>query len=74
VDRWRLVALCGGGAESGCVRGVYEGSGAGNAYKTNVLVSGDGSRVAVLLRNGRTASGGDLEAAAAGALGLYRAA
>jgi D-alanyl-D-alanine carboxypeptidase len=73
VDRSRLQALWGGGAESGCARGAYVGSGAGDAYKTNVLVSGDGSHVAVLLLNGRTANGRDLKAAAA-ALGLYCAA
>jgi D-alanyl-D-alanine carboxypeptidase len=74
VDRQRLVALWGSGAESGCARGAYDGSGAGDAYKTNVLVNGDGSRVAVLLLNGRTANGSGDETAAAAALGLYCAA
>ena len=71
VDRARLVALWGGGTESGCARSAYVGSGAGDAYKTNVLVNGDGSRVAVLLLNGRTANGSHDETAAATALRLY---
>jgi hypothetical protein len=74
VDRQRLVALWGAGTESGCARGAYLGSGAGDAYKTNVLVNGDGSRVTVLLLNGRTANGGADETAAATALRLYCAA
>jgi D-alanyl-D-alanine carboxypeptidase len=74
VDRWRIVALWGGGTESGCARGAYVGSGAGSAYMTNVLVNDDGSRVAVLLLNGRhTDSSGDPIAATA-ALDLYCAA
>ena len=75
VDRSRLQALWGGGAEEGgCARGAYVGSGAGDAYKTNVLVSGDGSRVAVLLLNGRPDDGSGDETAAAAALRLYCAA
>jgi CubicO group peptidase (beta-lactamase class C family) len=74
VDRARLVALWGGGTDSGCARGAYVGSGAGDAYKTNVLVNDDGSSVAVLLLNGRTASCRGDETAAAAALGLYCAA
>jgi D-alanyl-D-alanine carboxypeptidase len=74
VDRARLVALWGAGAESGCARGAYVGSGAGDAYQTNVLVNGDGGRVTVLLLNGRTASGSGDETAAAAALSLYCAA
>jgi D-alanyl-D-alanine carboxypeptidase len=74
VDRARLVALWGSGTESGCARGAYVGSGAGDAFKTNVLVNGDGSRVAVLLLNGRTANGRGDETAAATALRLYCAA
>jgi D-alanyl-D-alanine carboxypeptidase len=75
VDRSRLQALWGGGAEEGgCARGAYDGSGAGNAYKTNVLVSGDGSRVAVLLLNGRPDDGSGDETAAAAAFRFYCAA
>jgi hypothetical protein len=74
VDRARLVGLWGGGSQSGCARGAYVGSGAGDAYKTNVLVNGDGSRVAVLLLNGRTASSSGDETAGATALRLYCAA
>ena len=68
------MTFWGAGAESGCARGAYVGSGAGDAYKTNVLVNGDGSRVAVLLLNGRTANGSADETAAATALRLYCAA
>jgi D-alanyl-D-alanine carboxypeptidase len=74
VDRARLVALWGGGTESGCARGAYVGSGAGDAYQTNVLVNDDGGRVTVLLLNGRIASGSGDETAAAAALRLYCAA
>jgi hypothetical protein len=48
-------------------------SGAGNAYETNVLIGGDGSRVAVLLLNGRPDDGSGDETAAA-AFRLYCAA
>jgi D-alanyl-D-alanine carboxypeptidase len=74
VDRQRIVALWGDSAESGCARGAYIGSGGGDAFKTNVLVNGDGSRVAVLLLNGRTANGSGDDTAAARALDLYCAA
>jgi CubicO group peptidase (beta-lactamase class C family) len=38
VDRARLVALWGGGTESGCARGAYVGSGAGDAYNPSSAV------------------------------------
>jgi D-alanyl-D-alanine carboxypeptidase len=41
--------------ESGCAGTVYGHNGGGSGYETNVFVSGDGNRVAVLLLNGRTA-------------------
>jgi D-alanyl-D-alanine carboxypeptidase len=40
---------------SGCGGTVYNHNGGGYGYETNVFVSGDGRRVAVLLLNGRTA-------------------
>jgi hypothetical protein len=46
-----------GRRHSGCARGTYDGSGAGAADKTNVLVNGDGSRVIVLLLNSRHTNG-----------------
>lgn len=39
-------------ADSGCAGIDYEHGGAGAAFKTSVVVSGDGSRVAVVLANG----------------------
>jgi D-alanyl-D-alanine carboxypeptidase len=42
-----------GGEESGCGRPAYGWSGAGPSFKTNVWVDGSGTRVAVLLLNGR---------------------
>jgi hypothetical protein len=74
VDRQRIMAFWGGGTDSGCARDAYIGSGAGAAYMTNVLVNGDGSRVAVLLLNGRHTNGSGDPIAAAAALDLYCAA
>jgi D-alanyl-D-alanine carboxypeptidase len=42
-----------GGSLTGCGGVAYGHSGGGAGYKSNVWVSGDGSRVAVLLLNGR---------------------
>ena len=42
---------------SGCAGMAYGHNGGGDGFETNVYVSGDGSRVAVLLLNGRTADG-----------------
>ena len=39
---------------SGCAGIAYGHNGGGDGFETNVLVSGDGERVAVLLLNGRT--------------------
>ena len=41
--------------DSGCAGTVYGHNGGGDGFETNVFVSGDGRRVAVLLLNGRTA-------------------
>jgi D-alanyl-D-alanine carboxypeptidase len=40
--------------DSGCAGMAYGHNGGGDGFETNVFVSGDGSRVAVLLLNGRT--------------------
>ena len=46
--------------ESGCAGTAYGHNGGGDGFETNVFVSGNGDRVAVLLLNGRTAdSSGD---------------
>lgn len=53
-----------GGEETGC--GIaYGHGGAGAGFKTNVWASGDGSRIAVLLLNGRRGDYGDAQAGAA---------
>lgn len=40
---------------TGCAGIAYGHNGGGDGFETNVYVAGDGSRVAVLLLNGRTA-------------------
>lgn len=47
-----------GGERTGCAGPAYGWSGAGDGYKTNVWVAGDGSRVAVLLLNARVVDDG----------------
>ena len=54
-----------GGDPTGCGGVAYGHSGAGAAFKTNVWVSGDGRRVAVLLLNGRGDAAADARAGAA---------
>jgi hypothetical protein len=49
--------------DSICAGTAYAHNGGGLGFETNVYVSGDGSRVAVLLLNGR-AQGGDGDARA----------
>ena len=52
LDAMKSRAFWSGGDRTGC--GIaYGHGGAGSGFKTNVWVSGDGSRVAVLLLNGR---------------------
>jgi hypothetical protein len=63
-----------GGTSSRCGGVVHGGNGGGNAFKSNVLVGDDGSRIAVLLLNGRTRDGAGDERAAAAALRLFCAA
>lgn len=58
VEALQGPALWAGGAASGCAGPAYGWSGGGAGYKTNVWVSGDGTRVAVLLLNGRLDGGG----------------
>ncbi len=58
LDRQQLTAMKGdnlwlGGSSSGCADQAYGWSGGGSAYKTEVWVNDDGSRVAVLLLNAR---------------------
>ena len=54
-----------GGDPTGCGGVAYGHSGGGAAFKTNVWVSGDGRRVAVLLLNGRGDAAADVRAGAA---------
>jgi D-alanyl-D-alanine carboxypeptidase len=64
-----------GGDTPSCGGSAYGHSGAGEGYKTNVWVSSDGTRVAVLLLNGRTADPATSDRQAAQALNeLYCAA
>jgi D-alanyl-D-alanine carboxypeptidase len=58
-------AFWSGGEITGCGPVAFGHSGGGDGYKTNVWVSGDGERVAVLLLNGR--AGDDFTDALAGA-------
>jgi D-alanyl-D-alanine carboxypeptidase len=53
------------GEATGCGGVAYGHSGASAAFKANVWVSGDGSRVAVLLLNGRRDDATDARAGAA---------
>ena len=54
-----------GGDPTGCGGVAYGHSGGGAGFKTNVWVSGDGERVAVLLLNGRGDAAADARAGAA---------
>ena len=54
-----------GGEPTACGGVAYGHSGAGAAFKTDVWVSGDGQRVAVLLLNGRGDAAADARAGAA---------
>jgi D-alanyl-D-alanine carboxypeptidase len=57
-----------GGDTPSCGGSAYGHSGGGSGYKTNVWVSSDGSRVVVLLLNGRTANQATSDMRAAQAL------
>jgi D-alanyl-D-alanine carboxypeptidase len=67
-DIWRS------GATSGCAGQAYGWGGAGDAYKTDAFVNADGTRVAVLLLNGRRYDGRDDMAAKRTMTALYCAA
>ncbi|MGZ6709702.1 MAG: serine hydrolase domain-containing protein [Solirubrobacteraceae bacterium] len=60
--------------DSGCAGTVYGHNGGGDGFESNVYVSGDGRRVAVLLLNGRTVGGRGDAAAVAAMQRLYCAA
>jgi D-alanyl-D-alanine carboxypeptidase len=67
-----LLAELWRGSPSGCGgRQVYVGSGAGDGFTANVVWAVAGSRVAVLLLNGRSPGKNDLERTAAAAANLY---
>ena len=62
----------GAGDDSGCGGPpVHSGSGAGDGFKSDVVYAADGSRVAVLLLNGRTPGDTGFARAAAAAASLY---
>ena len=63
VERMQTGAFWNGGEPTTCGGAAFGHSGASAAFKSNVWVSGDGRRVAVLLLNGR---GGDATDARAG--------
>jgi D-alanyl-D-alanine carboxypeptidase len=62
LDVMKAYGFWAGGDETGCAGPAYGHSGAGAAFKTNVWVSGDGGRVAVLLLNGRRDDDTDMRA------------
>lgn len=61
-----------GGQQTGCAGAAYGWSGGGNGFKTNVWVDRAGSRVAVLLLNGRVAGTGQASADGRASTGLAR--
>ncbi len=62
----------GSGDPSGCGGPlVHSGSGAGDGFKSDIVYAADGSRIAVLLLNGRTPGQTGFARAAAAANGLY---
>jgi CubicO group peptidase (beta-lactamase class C family) len=62
LDVMKVGGFWSGGDQTGCAGPAYGHSGAGAAFKTNVWVSGDGNRVAVLLLNGRRDDATDMRA------------
>jgi len=73
--RRNILHEIGSGDPSGC-RGplVHSGSGAGDGFKSDVVYAADGTRVAVLLLNGRTPGQTEFARVAAAANDLYCAA
>jgi hypothetical protein len=70
-----ILGEIGAGDPSGCSGPpVHLGSGAGDGFKSEVVYAVDGSRVAVLLLNGRTSGDTEFARAAAAANSLYCAA
>jgi D-alanyl-D-alanine carboxypeptidase len=57
--RMKLGAFWNGGEPTACGDWAYGHSGAGDGFKTNVFASRDGSRIAVVLLNGRSGESGD---------------
>ena len=73
--RTGILGELGAGDPSGCSGPfVHVGSGAGNGFKSDVVYAVDGSRVAVLLLNGKTPGESGYARAAAAANSLYCAA
>ena len=70
-----VIGEIGAGDPSGCSGHlVHSGSGAGNGFKSDVVYAVDGSRVAVLLLNGKTPGETGFARATAAANSLYCAA
>ena len=68
----RSLREIGAGVASGCGGPlVHSGSGAGNGFKSDAVYAADGSRVAVLLLNGRTSGNAEFARSAAAAASLY---
>jgi D-alanyl-D-alanine carboxypeptidase len=67
-------AFWGGGSDSGCAGTVFDAVGAGDGFRAHVIVDRRGTRVAVLLLNGRAGDAPVEQAAADAALQLYCAA
>jgi D-alanyl-D-alanine carboxypeptidase len=66
------LAELGAGDPSSCGGpGVHDVSGAGDGFKSDIYYAADGSRVAVLLLNGRTPGEAGFERSAAAAANLY---
>jgi D-alanyl-D-alanine carboxypeptidase len=63
--------LFGDGMDGGCGDAAYDAIGTGDAYRTYVNVNADGSRVTVLLLNGRIVPGDVTDAAADASRALY---
>lgn len=67
-------AFWGGGSDTGCGGTAFEAVGAGDGFRAHVIVDRRGTRVAVLLLNGRAGDAAVDRAAADAALQLYCAA
>jgi D-alanyl-D-alanine carboxypeptidase len=74
LSRLQGDAFWEGGWDSGCAGTVFDAVGTGDAFRAHILVSPDGTRVAVLLLNGRLSNAAIDETASTAALALYCAA